>query len=525
MSSEILKVKYWIGNKSAEQISGQLRLSPFEKNKAAIAKMAQQPKKPALLPEEQKIRVDSPYICAYAVPIELEIRDFCEFVKCCEPFIEEMRVATGSQQNSYLILIMAKSAEGARTLVNTLHGLKFTEFFEGRCDLATILSASTFTGRSAPVLATEEDKEAMADPHILFSKANTTQLSCPICLEKLAPSPASPMVKALSSVSTESPATEGGYKLSILCGHYYHSICLANCKDELCPLCRSPQSPGECNKCEECGSVENLWLCLICGFVGCWNMQNPCLSHSRNHYEQSMHTYAMNILNKNVWDYAKEGYVHRLIQNKVDGKLVEFEDQELIRQQQVLGQDIFQVSLKKYQHQKLDALNYEYNLLLVSQLDTQRKYFEARLRDYEKEAKKLKDQTEDTIKAKTAQLQQVVEETKEEEARNKKLKQESVELHSHFEQMLKEEAETKKAIQELTAKVQVVEKARSANNSANGAKLEELDKKIEGLRNEVKDLKFHISAQSKVKTMSQGAGGQTLIFQARSGKGPHKKKK
>jgi len=34
--------------------------------------------------------------------------------------------------------------------------------------------------------------------------------------------------------------------------------------------------------------------------------------------------YAMEIESKKVWDFSKENYVNRLIQNEIDGKLVEF---------------------------------------------------------------------------------------------------------------------------------------------------------------------------------------------------------
>jgi BRCA1-associated protein len=33
--------------------------------------------------------------------------------------------------------------------------------------------------------------------------------------------------------------------------------------------------------------------------------------------------YALELETQRVWDYAGDGYVHRLIQNKADGKLVE----------------------------------------------------------------------------------------------------------------------------------------------------------------------------------------------------------
>ena len=36
-----------------------------------------------------------------------------------------------------------------------------------------------------------------------------------------------------------------------------------------------------------------------------------------------MHVYAMEIDSKKVWDFSRENYVYRLIQNGIDGKIVE----------------------------------------------------------------------------------------------------------------------------------------------------------------------------------------------------------
>jgi hypothetical protein len=43
----------------------------------------------------------------------------------------------------------------------------------------------------------------------------------------------------------------------------------------------------------------------------------------RRHFELTQHTYTMDLKRQHVWDYVGDNYVHRLIQNKGDGKLVE----------------------------------------------------------------------------------------------------------------------------------------------------------------------------------------------------------
>lgn len=104
-----------------------------------------------------------------------------------------------------------------------------------------------------------------------------------------------------------------------------------------CPVCRYCQTPEpvEENKCFECGvqevnwhqgsscfngrtfshslflttrhssffflSPQNLWICLICGHIGCGRYVSR---HAYKHFEETQHTYAMQLTNHRVWDYA-----------------------------------------------------------------------------------------------------------------------------------------------------------------------------------------------------------------------------
>jgi hypothetical protein len=45
--------------------------------------------------------------------------------------------------------------------------------------------------------------------------------------------------------------------------------------------------------------------------------------HAHTHWLTSSHCYALELESQRVWDYAGDNYVHRLIQSKTDGKLVE----------------------------------------------------------------------------------------------------------------------------------------------------------------------------------------------------------
>ena len=46
--------------------------------------------------------------------------------------------------------------------------------------------------------------------------------------------------------------------------------------------------------------------------------------HAIEHWKETQHCYSLELETQKVWDYAGDNYVHRLIQSKTDGKLVEY---------------------------------------------------------------------------------------------------------------------------------------------------------------------------------------------------------
>lgn len=45
--------------------------------------------------------------------------------------------------------------------------------------------------------------------------------------------------------------------------------------------------------------------------------------HAIEHWKETQHCYSLELETQRVWDYVGDNYVHRLIQSKTDGKLVE----------------------------------------------------------------------------------------------------------------------------------------------------------------------------------------------------------
>jgi BRCA1-associated protein len=122
---------------------------------------------------------------------------------------------------------------------------------------------------------------------------------------------------------------------------------------------------------------------------------NRVIGHVRLHFEQTLHAYALETRTQHVWDFAGDGYVHRLIRNSDDGKLVEVNDPwNTTSNERSLSPGLSDTQEEQFMHRKLESFANQYYTLLKSQLEQQRNYYEARLmelrRQHDQEAcKKL----------------------------------------------------------------------------------------------------------------------------------------
>ena len=126
--------------------------------------------------------------------------------------------------------------------------------------------------------------------------AQTELPSCPVCLERLD--------EHVSGV------------VVTVCNHAFHNECLLKWGDTSCPVCRFCLQPTGTARCATCGASDSLWMCLICGAVGCGRYSG---GHARAHWEAHGHSYALELDTQRVWDYVGDGWVHRLVQSKAAG--------------------------------------------------------------------------------------------------------------------------------------------------------------------------------------------------------------
>ncbi|CAE7930582.1 brap-2 [Symbiodinium necroappetens] len=221
---------------------------------------------------------------------------------------------------------------------------------------------------------------------------------CAVCFETVDSNPAEYQLTELG----------GGVPLTILCGHTFHARCLSRWCDSTCPVCRFQQHPYQTSSCDVCGQVEGVHICLVCGFIGC--TAHPGQGHAQQHFEATSHAYALDVNTQHVWDYAGNGYVHRLLYNDQDGKMVEHSvpqdsnESLAISAQSVFGglrwADMEDDDCDKIAAlftrasavstssgaKKQEAIVGEFNNLLSSQLTAQRQHFDELRQDIEKHA-------------------------------------------------------------------------------------------------------------------------------------------
>ncbi|KAJ5093294.1 hypothetical protein N7456_009155 [Penicillium angulare] len=305
-------------------------------------------------------------LCILAVPSYLSPSDFLGFVgeKTLDD-VSHFRMIRTPRANRYMVLMKFRGGKKAAEWQKEWNGKVFNSMEPETCHVVFVKSVeiqvvepgspSSFSpAEPGPISSGQAtlSTKPLAPPTPALIELPT----CPVCLERM-------------------DETTG--LLTIICQHVFHCTCLQKWKGSGCPVCRytqddfrrggnitdSTEEPAECSVCH---SEENLWACLICGTVGCGRYDG---AHAFDHWKQTAHVFAMDLNSQRVWDYVGDAYVHRIIQSKTDGKLVELPAAD----HSALDPPDWADAVPR---EKLENMSVEYTHLLTSQLESQRAYFE-----------------------------------------------------------------------------------------------------------------------------------------------------
>ncbi|KAI1380332.1 zf-UBP-domain-containing protein [Hypoxylon crocopeplum] len=336
--------------------------------------------------EQDAAEINCTTVCVPAVPSYLSPSDFLGFVgDRWRDQVSHYRMVMTGRMNRYLVLMKFRESKQAQLFRREFDGNVFNDIEPETCTVAFIKSV-TFENPTGP---SGSFPDLSQDPFTPSTSATSSSLkpfppptpnlielpTCPVCLERM-------------------DDTTG--LLTIPCQHVFHCSCLQKWKGSGCPVCRhtnptlfsssnphtsSTYDPNDpytqpfgsrvSNLCSVCDSSDDLWICLICGNVGCGRYKG---GHAKEHWKETAHTFSLELETQHVWDYAGDMWVHRLIRDKGDGKVVELPG----RQGGPMGYDEHE-DQDVVPRAKLESIGMEYTHLLSSQLESQRVYFEEML--------------------------------------------------------------------------------------------------------------------------------------------------
>ncbi|EJS43521.1 YHL010C [Saccharomyces arboricola H-6] len=338
---------------------------------------------------------DDTMICILFVPTYFTVHDLLHFYigdDIVNNQVSNFRILRNQQKGfgfNFTVLIKFRNALDAKNFKEEFNGKSFSRMDPETCHVVSIKEIVFQKKLFQRPVVDEDFPYLLTDPFTVERKGELAKVelpTCPVCLERM--------------------DSETTGLVTIPCQHTFHCQCLNKWKNSRCPVCRHSslrlsrdsllKQAGDSAHCATCGSTDNLWICLICGNVGCGRYNSK---HAIKHYEETLHCFAMDIRTQRVWDYAGDNYVHRLVQNEVDGKLVEVggssDDGNNIGNSDGL-QNVTNGSRNKAGEgsscNKKDgelAANFlrhreyhlEYVQVLVSQLESQREYYELKLQE------------------------------------------------------------------------------------------------------------------------------------------------
>ncbi|KAG8858442.1 hypothetical protein FRB91_009752 [Serendipita sp. 411] len=458
-------------------------------------------------------------VAILAIPSWMSVSDFLTFISPAIEGIAHLRIVRDAIPTRAVALMKFRSPQSASDFIEEFNGRFFTAMEPETCHVVRVSSVKIET----PDLVTGHSPPA-PDGSIELP-------TCPVCLER--------MDTAITGLVT------------VPCSHTFHCQCLSKWENSRCPVCRysqrallssaqplsssraRAQSSANVNgltACADCSATTNLWICLICGNVGCGRYGR---AHAHAHYQLTTHLYALELETQRVWDYAGDAYVHRLIQNRTDGKLVELPSASITSGTSVDGsRNLGPGPADAMAAEKVEAIGIEYSYLLTSQLDSQRAYYEEQLDtmksqltsayakiDLRSQELEVMDAQRRMSEAKLRQeMDSLREQMSKERTKSEKKVEKAMELARKFEKELREEKMVNDGLLQNLAAV------KKRSEAFEKEKVEFMGR-IGELEDQMRDLMFYLETRDKADKEGGELAGATIELRPTPSTSGSKKKK
>ncbi|KAH7659851.1 BRCA1-associated protein [Dioscorea alata] len=398
----------------------------------------------SLLPSQR-----STLLFALAVPTRVSIDDFLRFCHPYSPACEILIIRNDAVEDLYSVVVRFDEQESADRFYCDLNGWRLSDTEPEVCHIL-FLDFVEFT----------EYTEIASTPPIGFTELPT----CPACLEKLDQD-----ISGIVATTFDQflPSTS----------KWFNSCCL---------VCQFLQEHTLKATCSTCHTSEHLWICLICGFVGCGRYKE---GHARDHWGDTHHCYALDPHAQRIWDYVGDTYVHRLNQSRSADKFQSRCRFSIDNCASCECSDDSCFSRVLYVSQ-VEALKDEYNHLLANTLDEQKQHYEALLSKIEEDKEKnISEALETALSLRLQDIQLKLENSIKERKIAADTNEELMKNQSLLREKMKEIEERQKA----------------------AAKLK--DEKIHELEEEIRDFTVFIEAQKVLDTVggSNDIKGGTVL--------------
>eukprot|EP00928_Gymnodinium_smaydae_P053490 TRINITY_DN37468_c0_g1_i1.p1 TRINITY_DN37468_c0_g1~~TRINITY_DN37468_c0_g1_i1.p1 ORF type:complete len:563 (-),score=108.70 TRINITY_DN37468_c0_g1_i1:204-1892(-) len=252
-----------------------------------------------------------------AVPEKVRVRELCAFLGDSLSDVEALRLlrrqeCSGPDRRAdfYSVVALCRTQAGADGLYMANHGRLFqpTAMNAGAGASAAYGSSDGAAGPCCYMVFLEsivyETKGSVPAPLEPDVPAAAYELpACPLCLERL-------------DVSGTGMVTHNQGWLSA-CIYPPASCCRACAAISLAGSCGAADTAADRYPvasqafkaaCVQCKQEENIWVCLICGHLGCGRY---AAGHAKDHAFEERHKFCLDLSTGRIWDYSADVFVHR----------------------------------------------------------------------------------------------------------------------------------------------------------------------------------------------------------------------